>query len=62
MKFRVNPWQMLLLILLFRGSASVFSVFFRVRPWQVLLLVLLSVAMLLLSCNLMPILDISEIL
>jgi hypothetical protein len=32
------PW--LFLLLLFRGSASVFSVFFRVNPWQILLLLL----------------------
>ena len=39
----------LLILLLFRVSASVFSVFFRVIPWLMLLLVLISVAMLLLS-------------
>ena len=37
-----------LCVLLFRVSASVFSVFFRVRPWQMLLLlpllILISVA------------------
>ena len=42
------------------------SVFFRVIPWLMLLLlpllILLSVAMLLLSCNLRPNMDISEIL
>jgi hypothetical protein len=43
-KFRVNPWQMLLLIL---GLISVanfqlmfFFVKFRVNPWQMLLLIL----------------------
>jgi hypothetical protein len=59
-KFRVNPWQMLPLLLV------LISVFFRVNPWQMLLLSLLlilnSVAILLISCNLSPNLDISEIL
>ena len=42
MKFRVNPWQMLLLVL---SPASVFSVKFRVNPWLIfsLLLPLLGV-------------------
>ena len=33
----------LLILLLFRVSASVFSVFFRVRPWLMLPLILPSV-------------------
>ena len=54
-KFRVNPWQMLILnsvayasgsercVLPSVANASVFSVFFRVIPWLMLLLSLLLI-------------------
>ena len=38
--FRVRPWLILLLLLLFRVFASAASVFFRVIPWLILLLLL----------------------
>jgi hypothetical protein len=47
-KFRVNPWQMLLLVLISVANFLLLlilpSVKFRVNPWQMLLLILPSVA------------------
>ena len=46
-KFRVNPWQMLLLVLISVANFLLLlilpSVKFRVNPWQMLLLILPSV-------------------